>query len=37
MADRLRKHKIKREVISEGTGALFVAAELTLMLRVPLP
>jgi hypothetical protein len=37
MADRLRKHKITTEVILGVVGALFLAAELALVLRGPLP
>jgi MFS family permease len=37
MADRLRKHNIRTEVLLGGVGALFIAAELALVLRVPLP
>ena len=37
MADRLRKHNIRKEVLLGGVGALFVVAELALVLRVPVP
>jgi MFS family permease len=37
MADRLRKHNIKTEVVLAAVGGLFVAAEIALVLRVPLP
>ncbi|MEH2545646.1 MFS family permease/predicted transcriptional regulator [Bradyrhizobium sp. AZCC 2262] len=37
MADRLRKHNIRTEVLLGGVGALFIVAELALVLRVPLP
>jgi MFS family permease len=37
MADRLRKRKIRTEVLLGGVAALFVAAELALVLRVSLP
>ncbi|HWX26703.1 MAG TPA: MFS transporter [Steroidobacteraceae bacterium] len=37
MADRLRKQNITTEVLLGGMGALFVVAELALVLRVPLP
>jgi MFS family permease len=37
IADRLRKHNIRTEVLLGGMGALFVVAELALVLRVPLP
>ena len=37
IADRLRKHNIRTEVLLGGVGALFVVAELALVLRVPLP
>lgn len=37
MADRLRKRNIRTEVLLAGVGALFIAAQLVLVLRVPLP
>jgi hypothetical protein len=37
MADRLRKLNIRTEVLLAGVGALFIAAELALVMRVPLP
>jgi sugar phosphate permease len=37
MADRLRKHNIRTEVLLGGVGALFIVAELALVLGVPLP
>ncbi|WP_448044332.1 MFS transporter [Bradyrhizobium liaoningense] len=37
MADRLRKHNVRTEVLLAGAGALFIAAELALVMRVPLP
>jgi len=37
MADRLRKLNIRTEVILAGVGALFMLAELALVLRIPLP
>jgi predicted MFS family arabinose efflux permease len=37
MADRLRKQNIRTEILLWGVGALFVVAELALVLRVPLP
>jgi sugar phosphate permease len=37
MADRLRKLNIRTEVLLGGVGALFMVAELALVLRVPLP
>lgn len=37
MADRLRKLNIKTEVLLAGVGALFIVAELVLVLRIPLP
>jgi sugar phosphate permease len=37
MADRLRKHNIRTEVLLGSVGALFLVAELALILRVPLP
>jgi MFS family permease len=37
MADRLRKQNIRTELLLGGVGALFVVAELALILRVPLP
>jgi MFS family permease len=37
IADRLRKHNIRTEVLLGGVGALFVVAELALVLRVPVP
>ena len=37
LADRLRKQNIRTEVLLGGVGALFVVAELALVLRVPLP
>jgi MFS family permease len=37
MADRLRKRNIRTEVLLGVVGALFVAAEVALVLRVPLP
>ena len=37
VADRLRKQNIRTEVLLGGVGALFVVAELALVLRIPLP
>ena len=37
MADRLRKLNIRTEVLLAGVGALFIVAQLVLVLRVPLP
>ena len=37
MADRLRKHNIRAEVLLAGVGGLFAVAELALILRLPLP
>jgi hypothetical protein len=37
MADRLRKHNIRTEVLLANVGGLFIVAELALVLRVPLP
>jgi MFS family permease len=37
MADRLRKRNIRTEVLLAGVAGLFIAAQLTLVLRVPLP
>ena len=37
MADRLRKLNIRTEVLLAGVGALFIVAELALILRIPLP
>jgi hypothetical protein len=37
MADRLRKGNIRTEVLLAGVGALFIVAELALVLRIPLP
>ena len=37
MADRLRKLNIRTEVLLAGVGALFIVAELALVLRIPLP
>ena len=37
MADRLRKCNIRTEVLLAGVGALFIVAELALVLRIPLP
>jgi MFS family permease len=37
MADRLRKLNIRTEVMFAGVGALFIVAELALVLRIPLP
>jgi predicted MFS family arabinose efflux permease len=37
MADRLRKHNIRTEVLLASVGGLFIVAELALVLRVPLP
>jgi hypothetical protein len=37
MADRLRKLNIRTEVLLAGVGALFIVAELVLVLRIPLP
>ena len=37
LADRLRKHGIATEVLLAAFGALFISAELALILRVPLP
>jgi MFS family permease len=37
MADRLRKLNIGTEVLLAGVGALFIVAELALVLRIPLP
>jgi sugar phosphate permease len=37
MADRLRKLNIRTEALLAGVGALFIVAELTLVLRIPLP
>ncbi|HLG85942.1 MAG TPA: MFS transporter [Alphaproteobacteria bacterium] len=37
IADRLRKHNMGTEIPLAGVGALFVVAELALVLRVPLP
>jgi sugar phosphate permease len=37
MADRLRKRNIRTEVLLAGVGALFIVAELALVLRIPLP
>ena len=36
-ADRLRKLNIRTEVLLAGVGTLFIAAELALVLRIPLP
>ena len=37
MADRLRKCNIRTEVLLAGVGALFIVAELALVLLIPLP
>jgi MFS family permease len=37
MADRLRKHNIRTEILLAGVGGLFAVAELALILRLPLP
>jgi hypothetical protein len=37
MADRLRKLNIRTEVLLVWVGALFIVAELALVLRIPLP
>ncbi len=37
LADRLRKLNIRTEVLMAGVGALFIAAELALVLRIHLP
>ena len=37
MADRLRKFDIRTEVLLAGVGALFIVAELALVLRITLP
>jgi MFS family permease len=37
MADRLRKLNIRTEVLLAWVGALFIVAELALVLRIPLP
>jgi len=37
MADRLRKHNVRTEVLLASVGGLFIVAELALVLRVPLP
>jgi sugar phosphate permease len=37
MADRLRKHNLRTEVLLASVGGLFIVAELALVLRVPLP
>jgi hypothetical protein len=37
MADRLRKHSIRTEVLLASVGGLFILAELALVLRLPLP
>ena len=37
VADRLRRHNIRAEVVLASVAALFVVAELALVLRLPLP
>jgi predicted MFS family arabinose efflux permease len=37
IADRLRRHNIRTEVLLAGVGGLLVVAELALILRIPLP